>query len=66
MASVDCPTEKLRDGKYDLDSALGLARLDNISSPMSIIEKQSVAHLLDEAKIMTFLSSKKVHRVDVT
>lgn len=66
LSSVDCPTGKLREGKYDLDSALGLAKLDEISSPMSVNEKLNVGHLFDEAKIMNFLSSEKVHRVDVT
>jgi hypothetical protein len=48
-----------------LDSALGLARIEKNKSPLSQQDKKEFNHLLDEAKIMSFLEDKAVHNVDV-
>lgn len=65
-AGSECPSARLRDGKYDLDSALGLARMEETKSPLSPNCKFEASALLEEAKIMAFLTTEKVHRVDVS
>ena len=56
---------KLKNGKYDLDSALGLASLTKKELPENDDSSLPCDYLVDEANIMAFLHERNVHRIDV-